>query len=242
VSPRPSFRRAGPLLRALQITLAVWLALSPGLFASQRVSFRTDDGVTIAATWYEPANRTGPAVILVHMLHRTRRDFDALGSRLAAEGIGALALDLRGHGESGGAPGADFVPMAADVKAARHFLSSRSDVTGRIGILGASLGGTLGAIAAADDPTIATLVMLSPSLDYRGLRIENAMRKFGARPLLMVASDDDAYATRSAKDIQKGGKTREILSLSGAGHGTNMLEHDPSLMGSLVDWFRRTLL
>ena len=30
------------------------------------------------------------------MLHRSRRDFDALASRLASEGIGALALDLRG--------------------------------------------------------------------------------------------------------------------------------------------------
>jgi len=68
------------------------------------------------------------------------------------------------------------------------------------------------------------------------------MRKYAARPLLMVASDDDPYAMRSARDIQKGGKSREILSLTGAGHGTVMLERDASLMGSLVDWFRRTLL
>jgi alpha-beta hydrolase superfamily lysophospholipase len=209
--------------------------------ASQRVSFRTDDGVVLAATWYEPPSR-GPAVILIHMLHRSRRDFDALATRLASEGIGALALDLRGHGESQGSLGQDFAPMVADVKAARRFLAGRSDVTGRVGLLGASLGANLAALEAADDPGVASLALLSPSLDYRGLRIEAAMRKFGTRPVLMVASDDDAYASRSARDLEKGSRGREVLHLTAAGHGSTMLERDASLMGSLVDWFRRTLL
>ena len=66
--------------------------------ASQRVSLHTDDGVTLAATWYEPSARPGPALILVHMLHRSRRDWDAIAQRLASDGIGALTIDLRGHG------------------------------------------------------------------------------------------------------------------------------------------------
>lgn len=209
--------------------------------ASQRVSFRSDDGVVLAATWYEPPSR-GPAVILVHMLHRSRRDFDALASRLESEGIGALALDLRGHGDSQGSIGQDLASMVADVKAARRFLTGRSDVTGRIGLLGASLGANLAALEAAADPTVASLVLLSPSLDYRGVRIEAAMRKFAARPVLMVVSDDDPYASRSARELEKGTRGREVLHLSAAGHGSTMLERDPSLMGSLVDWFRRTLL
>src|SRR5918993_3937174 len=68
--------------------------------SSQRVTLRADDGVVLAATWYEPSSRPAPAVILVHMLQRSRRDYEALASRLAADGIGALAIDLRGHGES----------------------------------------------------------------------------------------------------------------------------------------------
>jgi alpha-beta hydrolase superfamily lysophospholipase len=209
--------------------------------AAQRVTLRTDDGVVLAATWYEPPSR-GPAVILVHMLHRSRHDFDALASRLASEGIGALTVDLRGHGESQGTVGQDFAPMVADVKAARRFLTGRSDVSGKIGYLGASLGANLVALAAADDPGISILALLSPSLEYRGLRIETAMRKYGARPVLMVVSDDDPYASRSARELEKNTKGREILALTGAGHGSTMLEREPSLMGSLVDWFRRTLL
>jgi hypothetical protein len=68
------------------------------------------------------------------------------------------------------------------------------------------------------------------------------MRKMGARPVLMVVSDDDGYAMRSAKDLSKGTRGREVITLNAAGHGTTMLERDASLAGTLVDWLRRTLL
>jgi hypothetical protein len=57
----------------------------------------------------------------------------------------------------------------------------------------------------------------------------------------MVVSDDDPCTSRSAHDLERAPAAR-ILSLTGAGHGSTMLERDASLMGSLVDWFRRTLL
>src|SRR4029453_12760281 len=83
---------------------------------SQRLTLRTDDGQNIAAVWYEPASRPAPAVILVHMLTRSKRDWEPMGTRLATEGIGALAIDLRGHGESSG-DASDLAAMVSDVKA-----------------------------------------------------------------------------------------------------------------------------
>lgn len=232
--------RAGCLAAAL-LTASAVSALPPS--ASQRVTFRTDDGVTLAAGWYEPTIRPGPAVIMVHMLQKSRRDWDALATRLAGEGIGALAIDLRGHGESQG-NAQDHAVMINDLRAARRFLAARSDVApSRVGIIGASLGATLAAQASAEDPSMAAVALLSPSLDYRGLRVEPAVRKYGARPLLLVASDDDGYAARSIRDLQKaGGGIRETILLSHAGHGTAMLVADPDLAGRLVEWFRRTLL
>ena len=213
---------------------------------AQRVAFRTDDGVTIAGSWYEASFRPAPAVILVHMLGRSRRDWEGFASRLASSGIGALAIDLRGHGESGSAGAAaetlDYSSMVKDVAAARRYLNTRGDVRpSRIGIAGASIGANLAALEAAADPAVASVALLSPSLDYRGLRIEAAVRKYGNRPMLLVSSDDDPYARRSALDLEKAGGTRELLSLVGAGHGTNMLSRSPELSQALVDWFRRTL-
>lgn len=218
------------------------LVLARPVAANQRVTFRTDDGVTIAATWYEPPVRPAPAVIAIHMLQKSQRDWEPFASRLAAEGIGVLAIDLRGHGESQGVA-QDYANMFRDVTAARRFLSARPDVLPtRIGIVGASIGATLAAIAAADDPAVVSLALLSPSTDYRGLRIEPAMRKYGARPAVLVASDDDGYASRSARELLKaGGGIREHVVLKNAGHGTAMLNADPDLVRRLVEWFKRTL-
>jgi dienelactone hydrolase len=211
--------------------------------AAQRVSVRTDDGLTLAATWYEPASRPAPAVIVVHMLQKSRRDWDQAAARMAGEGIGVLAIDLRGHGESPG-NAQDLQGMVQDVRAAKRFVAARPDVMpSRIGVAGASFGATLAALAAADDPGIVSLALLSPSTDYRGIRIEPAVRKYGARPLLLVASNDDGYASRSARDLQKsGGGIREMLVLTRAGHGTAMLASEDDLGRRLLEWFRRTLL
>jgi alpha-beta hydrolase superfamily lysophospholipase len=233
--------------RFVVLSVLALLAWSPSFAsAAQRVTFRTDDGVTISATWYEPSLRPAPAVILVHMLHQSRREWESLAQRLSADGIGALAIDLRGHGESGGsAPAGDtsYLPMLLDVKAARRHLAQRSDVQhGRVGIIGASIGANLAALEASADASVASIVLLSPSTDYRGLRIEAPLRKL-ARPVLLVASDDDPYALRSSREIQKaGGGVREVLVLKQAGHGTAMLSRDPDLVRQLVDWVRRTLL
>lgn len=242
------------MVKAVIRSLAFFVALAslnvPDAAGAQRVTLRTDDGVSLAATWYEPGSRSAPAVILVHMLHRSRRDWEPVASRLAAEGIGALAIDLRGHGESGGGVGPgdaeppDYAALVRDVAAARRYLASRGDVQQtRVGIAGASLGANLAVLEAAGDQTVASLALLSPSLDYRGLRIEAALRKYGARPALLVSSDDDPYATRTVHDLRTaGGGTREMLFLNQAGHGTVMLGRNSDLVRTVVDWFRRTLL
>lgn len=232
------------LLFTVVALLFALIAITPAF--DQRVSFRTDDGVTISGVWHEPYYRPAPAVILVHMLGRSRRDWEPFASRLASGGIGALTFDLRGHGDStyfGGGSGApDYSVLVQDLRAARRYLASRADVLPtRIGIAGASIGANLAVLEAAAEASIASVALLSPSLDYRGLRIEAAARKIGSRPMLLVASDDDPYAMRSALELQKGGNQRELLQLHGAGHGTRMLTRADELGDALMGWFKRTL-
>jgi pimeloyl-ACP methyl ester carboxylesterase len=234
----------------LAITTVLCCA-APALAATSRsVTFRTDDGVAIAATYYESARRPARAVILLHMLTRSRDDWQTVATRLADAGINALAIDFRGHGGSSPAPtgvGAetDWARMALDVKAARAFLASRPDLVqpALIGIAGASIGANIAIVAAAADPSIKSLALLSPSVQYRSLRAEGPMRRYGARPALLVAATNDPYAMRSVKALAAlGSGTREIRTLDDAGHGTLMFNHDPDLVRLLVDWFLRTLL
>ena len=202
--------------------------------ASRNVTFRTDDGVTLAGTWYEPSARAGPAVILVHMLHRSRRDWDALASRLASEGIGALAFDLRGHGESSGLDPAPTVSSRrfsrtsgrrATVRRRARRCDPAPDRHGR-----RLARRSLAALDAAQSSSVQSMALLSASTEYRGLRIDAAMKKYAGRALL-VYSDDDPYAQRSARDLIKlqgsSGSTRETLTLTHAGTAPNMLDRGP---------------
>jgi hypothetical protein len=96
---------------------------------------------------------------------------------------------------------------------------------------------------AADDPGVQSIALLSPGLDYRGLRTEAAMKKFGGRPAFLVSSTKDPYAWRSVKTLAGiGPGTREVRLSDALAHGTVLLQRDPDLASALVDWFRRTLL
>jgi pimeloyl-ACP methyl ester carboxylesterase len=215
---------------------------------TSRVTFQTPDGYTIAGTLMEPSRRPAPGIILVHMYGRSRKDWESAAERLADEGFTTLSIDLRGHGDSSAAGGgaddrARLNGMVVDVRTAKRALETRSDVlAGRIGFAGASLGATLVALAAGDDPTVRSIALLSPSMDYRGLRMDAAMKKYGARRALLVASREDPYAWRSMRELAKDAPAREMILLDRAGHGTTMLAREDSLARTLVDWFRRTLL
>jgi pimeloyl-ACP methyl ester carboxylesterase len=238
----PAHRRGATAAALCVLVAAVGLVGRTGPAPSAHpIGLRSIDGTAIAADLYEARLQPAPAVVLVHMLTRSRVDWAPVAERLQDAGFAALSLDLRGHGQSGGGidAGGDLSPMQRDVEAAVAFLKSRG--VKRVGVAGASLGANLAALVAAADPTIRSLALLSASTDYRGLRIEAALRKVDC-PVLLVAGSNDPYALRSALALAGTGGRRETVNLADAGHGTTMLVRQPDLAGRLVDWFRRTLL
>ena len=124
-------------------------------------------------------------------------------------------------------------PSVRDVGRRAMFLSGRPDIcSGRIGIAGAQVGANLAIVEAASDPLVRSLALLSPGVEYRRVRAEAAMRKYNERPALILASTEDAYATRSARELSTlGAGIRDLRLLTGAGHGTTMLARQPDLIG-----------
>jgi dienelactone hydrolase len=214
---------------------------SPIFAAGRSVSFRAEDGRTINGIVFEPSQRPAPAVVLVPMLGRSKDDWDAVGQRLADANILALAIDLPAQSDADGAKA--LSGWSADVRAAVSYLGSRQEVRPTaIGIAGASLGASLGALAAAELPAVHALALVSPALDYRGVRIEAAMKQYGGRPALLVASSHDPYAVRTIRDLAKDPPgTRETRFSDAAAHGTILLMRDPDLVRALVEWFQATL-
>ncbi len=223
--------------------VALALALVPSVAVAQPVQLRAADGTTLAATYYPSARGPAPAVVLVHMLTRSRDDWRAFAERLQAAGAAALAVDLRGHGGSSGSA-APSAAMALDVQAAVAWLAARGDLTpGAIGIVGASFGATVALLAAGESAAVRAVALLSPAADYRGVRLEAGLRKLGARPLLLVASTEDPYALRTARALTEEASPNRQLRLSSVpAHGSPLLERDGELATAVVDWLRQTLL
>jgi alpha-beta hydrolase superfamily lysophospholipase len=213
--------------------------------AADRVSLRAADGTPLAGALYVPTAMPAAAVVLVHMLRRSSADWSTTAERLRDGGFVVLAVDLRGHGDSGGTidSSGDLTGLVRDVTAAVAFVKQRPGVAaGRIGIAGASVGANLALLAAAADPAVRSVALLSAGLEYRGLRCEAAIAKYGDRPLLLVAGTNDPYAVRSARRLAELDPRAQVETPEGAGHGTLMLAHAPDLVSRLVDWFRTTLL
>ena len=209
--------------------------------AGRVVTFRADDGRTVSGYISEASTRPAPAVVLVPMLGRPKDDWAAIAQRFADADITAVAIDL--PGEYAPADGRELAGWSRDVTAAVAYLASRPDVRpGSIAVVGASLGANLAAVAAAANPQVRAVALISPSLEYRGVRIEGAMRQLGDRPALLIASVRDPYAARSVRELGQGGPgPREIRWSDTPAHGTVLLSREPDLAHALVEWIQRTL-
>ncbi|MGE0520270.1 MAG: alpha/beta fold hydrolase [Candidatus Binatia bacterium] len=112
----------------------------------------------------------GTPVLLVHGGGQTRHAWGGTARALAALGWYAVALDLRGHGESGWAPDGDYSLDAF----ARDIVQVAQAFDRPPTLVGASLGGLAGLIAqgesAGDLVSAMVLVDVTPRLDPQGTR------------------------------------------------------------------------
>lgn len=233
------------MARSIWVAALLAIAVANVAEASGRsVTFASLDGTSLAGEFYEASSRPAPAVVLVHMLTRSKADWGSLPDRLQEAGITALTFDLRGHGGSSGS--AQALPaMVQDVRAAVQWLATRPGVLpASIGLVGASLGASLSLLATVELPSVRAIGLLSPSLDYRGLRTDvGLVKRVGGRSMWFAASADDPLALRTLRDFaaENSGPRDQVISTTAA-HGTVLLERDPEVGRSLVDWLRRSLL
>jgi dienelactone hydrolase len=215
--------------------------LKPG--SVERVTIEAaEDSPTLVGTLYTPQSPPPwPGVLLLHMLGSNRQAWEDVAPEIAAGGYAALAVDMRGHGETGG--NLDWGKAADDLQHVWRYLAAIPDIDeGRTAVIGASIGGNMSLITGAAEPLIRTVVLLSPGLDYRGVTTEDVIQTYGDRPILIVASQDDLYAAQSSQTLSELALgVAELQLYQGAGHGTNMFRAEPGLISVILDWLNQYL-
>ncbi len=209
----------------------------------------TTDRVTIVGDWNAPSGAT-KTVLLIHMMPATRVSWMPLSQALNAAGFATLAIDLRGHGESvtlGQTHGdiqlnyknfsdAEHQASRLDVDAAFSFLKQKRFDESAIALVGASIGANLALDAMYRYNSTSRAVLLSPGLDYRGIKTESPMRQLGAhQKVWIVAAEGDDYSAKSSIALQQLQKeTATVTIFGGADHGTTLFSSQPNLSPDIV--------
>jgi len=222
------------------------------------------DDVGIVGTFYPVPGDSIPAILLLPGFGKTRDEWAAFASYLQHNGIAALTIDLRGQGDSTRQVTAegvaalnqrqfttrDFQNMQLDVEAAASWLEEQPGIKkDRIAIAGASIGANVALQYAAVNEDIAAILLLSPGINYKGLRTDDVVTSVGNRPLKIVVSRYDSFAFESCKrliEIRKDAghvaDEKELNACSGNLHGTDMLVGVKKLPEILLTWFQQVLL
>lgn len=225
---------------------------------SERVEFTTSDGVRIVGDYYAPEGAGRGAILLLHMMPATRQSWKSFAENLASAGFSALAIDLRGHGESiyrddgmGNKEQLEYKEFSdeehqksiLDVGAAVEYLKKR-DIGERLFLAGASIGANLALQYVAKDPDVSGAILLSAGLNYMGIETIPLAQKLGTgQSVYVVASKDDMRsggpADEQAQKIYDSLSSKKIIKVfETGGHGTDILDSHPEFQDELVEWLK----
>src|SRR5262245_7420255 len=132
----------------------------------QPVHYQVDGGLRLVGdAWGNP---TAPPVLFLHGGGQTRHAWGGTAQALAQQGWYAIALDLRGHGNSDWSPDGDYQidTFVADLRSIIRQIGQRPV------LVGASLGGMTALVAEGESPrpisTAVVLVDITPRVEQAG--------------------------------------------------------------------------
>lgn len=229
------------------LTLPMWADETKGM----PVTLSTKDGWALSAT-YLPAQESKRTVILLHDLNKSKKNFAALENALAQNGIGYLAVDLRGHGASiGGGKASTFAregvdnpfnKMTRDVDSAIDFLHKKGVKDANLAVLGAGLGASVAAKSMTFWPDTALLALISPTSNVRDVLTIPAMRLYKGNVLIAAGAADkkmflEASVIRNVAYLTTGAENGKVTFLT-AYDKTSHEMLDQYLIPAVIQWLQ----
>ena len=215
----------------------------------QKINLKTKDGVNIVGDFYPVTETTALAVVLLHMMPETKESWKDFAEKFNTAGFQALAIDLRGHGESEMGPrgfqifsNKDHQASIEDVEAAVNFFVEQGLPLGKIILVGASIGANLALQFQSEHSETKASVLLSPGLDYRGVETESAAKKISETQAVFLAAggENDEYSTETAQTLfnMVKSKNKKLKIIENAGHGTDILNSQRFLINEIILWIQ----
>jgi uncharacterized protein len=131
------------------------------------VSFPSRDGLMLRGWWFATAPEQ-PVIIILHGIaaHRAEPAERVFGitRELIDQGYNILTFDFRGHGESEGEHTSAGLYEKNDLLGAIDFIRKKG-ISGKIGVLGFSMGAAISLLTAAESQDIAAVVADSSFVD-----------------------------------------------------------------------------
>lgn len=197
-----------------------------------------------------------PTVVLLHSLGSSSTDWGNLINDLNNAGYAVLAIDLRGHGKSIydvslhkkswvylTAKGyqrfpSDVVLVLNEVKKQ----SKKVDMN-NMAIVGADIGANTAVLVSKQlKVKPKTLVLISPTVSFKGLYIPIAMVDMGAVPILSMVSNKDKYCLGQQQQLAKfaqGGFYAQNYPQGGM--GMMLLKTNPTMSQDITKWIIKYL-
>jgi len=157
--------------------------MGDGVIGSKtNVSFLSGPDKIVGALFIPKAATPLPALIICHGALDFKENYHELCEYLAGKGIASLAIDMHGHGESGGSRfHINISDWVSDIRCAIDYLEQRPEINGKsIGVFGLSSGGTAVLEAAMLDKRIRCIITLDATVrntltpsEHLGIKILN---------------------------------------------------------------------
>jgi pimeloyl-ACP methyl ester carboxylesterase len=210
------------------------------------------DGLAYAR--FRPADPGPGGVVVLHGAGSCKESHFDFGRLCRAAGIDAIAFDQRGHGDSGGALGADAVEDIGRIAALL--------APGPLALRGSSMGGFMALVAGAQLDAAAVVAICPAGADQlrRGLRDEEfdfradaagldallevaderaAAAALGARLLLLHAEGDERVPVAGSRELHALAAGSRLVTVPGGHHRS--VQHDGELQGLALRFIERRL-
>lgn len=226
-----------------------------------QVQFVSKDGFNLVGIMNIPKSATiktkVPLVIFLHSLGGSKETWRTFPTQVEGLNVATFSIDMRGHGQSTmnksqkksywqNYTNETFAKYPTDIAyAVKYVKDNYPEVdTSKYAIVAANISANAAIIASGEKLiTPKTLILLSPTMSYKGLNSSTPLVNYGTKPVLIIASKSDKFTYSECSSLIKYAQgVKQLQSFPTGGNGEELLLFQPQSKGIIINWLKKYLL